>query len=254
MLSRATPLLKVLVPVLTIALVVLLAAFARLLIAGTQPEAPRTEMERAAFAAEEAVRANPEDPASRIKLAASYLERKNYAAAVDQGKIAIRLAPDEPAGYYVLGLAEAEAGDPKSAVEHLTKAVETKGQLAQFYQDAYVALSRAQEKSGDMEGAMKSMALALSNGPENAILLYEQGQLYERNQKWVEALENYGWAMEYAPDMQEIEQAFTRLSAAQPQALKDLQERYSEEAPEEGAPEGEAPEGEEATTTTQPQN
>lgn len=249
MLPRATPLLKLLVLVLTITCLVLLGAFARILIAGTQPDAPRTEMERAAFAVEEAVRANPEDAASRLKLAASYLERKNFAAAIEQGSIAIRLAPDDPTGYYILGLAEAENGEAKNAIEHLTKAVETSGQLAQFYQDAYAALSRVHENAGDMEAALTSMALALSNGPENAILLYQQGQLFERNEKWVEALENYGWAMEYAPDEEEIEQAFTRLAAAQPDALKELEERYKEN------PNADSAEGDEtATTATQPQN
>lgn len=237
MLSHSTPLLKVLIVVLTLAVLILVGAFVRLVVVGASPATPRTELERAVFAAEEAVKANPEDPTARFKLAAAYVSQGGHQAAVEQAQLGIRLAPSDPSGYYILGLAQVGAGDLQGAIENLKKAVNTEGQLAGFYQDANAALARALDQSGDVEGAISHMQGALSNGPENTLLLFELGQLYERNGKWMEALENYGWALGYVPDYEPAREAFDRLALEHPEALEELQKAYSEETT--GAPVGE---------------
>jgi superkiller protein 3 len=177
------------------------------------------------------VRANPESAISRIKLAAAYVDSGSPSAALEQADIAIRLQPDEPAGYYVKGLALMKLNRNEDAIEALTKSVETKGQLAPFYQDAWVALSRAQEGQGLDEEALASMNRAVNYGPENVLLLYERGALYERLENWEFAMEDYAAAMEYVPNYEPAITGLARLKEAHPDVFEMLQERYSGDAP-----------------------
>ena len=226
--ERTSTILRVLVVVLIIGLVVMAGAFVRLIVTGGQPDAPRTELERAVFAAEEAVKANPEDPASRLKLAAAYMEQNSYGLAEEQAEIALRLSPNDPGAFYIIGLSQQRQDDNKNAIENLTKAVDSDGQVAQFYQDAYVALARAQEADGDVEGALESLNKAIDFGPENALLLYERGQMFERQDNFTFAAMDYGWALSYVPSYQPARDAFERIQEEHPkewdEAVKLLQE------------------------------
>ncbi|MDP2181281.1 MAG: tetratricopeptide repeat protein [Actinomycetota bacterium] len=192
----------------------------------TDPSTPTTELERALLTAEEAVKANPEDPTARIKLAAAYLERGNLTGAFEQADIAVRLDPEDPTGYYMKGLAEADLGRTSDAIKSLSKAVETEGQLAGFYQDAWLALSRAHEKDGNDEKALFSMTKAVNNGPENVVLLNERGQLYERMEDWQNAMDDYASALEYVPNYEPALASFNRLKKDHPDVFKKLQELY----------------------------
>jgi tetratricopeptide (TPR) repeat protein len=224
MLTRAVPLLRILTIVLVVAIVLVAGLILRAALFASTPDVPKTEVQRGIEAAEEAVKANPKDSSARIKLAAAYMGQKAYNAAIEQAQIATRIAPKDPSSFYVLGLANAAKGDTKTAVTNLKKASGMKGQQAQFYQDAYVALARAQEKEGDLTGALASMQHALDQGPENAILLYERGQMFERNKKWQDALMDYGRALQYVPNMDEAQQAYTRVASAHPDALAKLKQ------------------------------
>lgn len=220
--SRYIPLLRIVVVVLVIAAVVLGAALVWTAMTGTQAAAPRTELERGLAAAEEAVKANPDNPTARVKLAAAYVEQKQYNAAVEQAQAALRIAPEDPSGYYVLGLAQVGKGDRAVAIVSLTKATTLKGQQAPFYQDAYVALARAQAADGDLDAAIDSISKAIDKGPENSLLLFERGQLYEQTGDWFGALQNLDWALGYTPDYQPARDAFARISTAHPEALEKL--------------------------------
>jgi tetratricopeptide (TPR) repeat protein len=228
---RAIPWLKASIVVLAVALVLLAGLIVRQMIAGQTPGVPRTELERAVFAAEEAVKANPNDAAARVKLAAAYVEEHANTAALEQAKIAVRLAPQDPSGYYVLGLAKDASGDPKGALEALKTATSTSGQLAGFYQDAYTALARVQEELGDRKAAIASMGKAIDNGPENAVLLFTRGEMYERDKQWVNALDDFSSALQYVPDYTAARQAFDRVRVTHPEALGQLQKRQTAPAP-----------------------
>lgn len=235
MTTRTGKTLQVLNMVLVAAIVVVLAGIVYRVLS-TDPANPRTELERATFAAEEAVRANPEDPASRIKLAAAYLERDNPTAALEHAEIAVRLDPNDPTGYYMVGLARTALEEYDAAIQTLTRAVETEGQVAQFYQDAYLALSRAYERNGDEEEALRAMSLAVSNGPENVVLLVARGELYERSEQWEFAMEDYAAALEYVPDYEPAAEAFERLKNEHPDVFEKLQEFYEGEGSTESSP------------------
>jgi tetratricopeptide (TPR) repeat protein len=228
---RAVPLLKAIIVVLAVVLVLIAAAVVRQLVVGSTAGVPRSELERGALSAEEAVKADPNDAAARVKLAAAYLEEHANAAALEQAKIAVRLAPQDPSGYYVLGLAKDASGDPKGALDALRTAATTTGQLAGFYQDAYTALARVQEELGDRKGALVSMGQAIDNGPENAVLLLTRGQMYERDKQYVNALDDYSSALQYVPDYPEARAAFDRLSRAHPEALAELKQRARQAPP-----------------------
>jgi tetratricopeptide (TPR) repeat protein len=220
--QRLENILRGVIIVALIGLVVVLGLFVRFIVTGGLSDVPRTEIERAVFAAEEAVRANPNDPIARVKLAAAYLEQNSPGRAEEQARIALRLKPDEPSAHYVLGLALYKQGKNKEALGELTTAVNTQGQLAGFYMDAYVALGRVQEDLGDLEAAEDSFTKAINYGPENSLLLYERGKFYERQKNWEMALYDYGWALTYTPDYEPARKAFDKIAADHPKELEKV--------------------------------
>lgn len=223
MLERAVPYLKVAIVLLIIALVVLAVGLVRyVLLGGTGATAPRSELERAVFTAEEAVRANPQDAGSRVKLAAAYLEQNSVSSAIEQAQFAIRLAPKDPSGYYVLGLAQSESGDLKAAAKNLKTAAGLPGQLGGFYSDVYAALATVQQKDGDVKAAIKTMGKAIDQAPENAVYLTTRGQMHEEAREWVWALDDYLSALQFVPGYSPAAEAYTRLSREHPEALEKL--------------------------------
>jgi tetratricopeptide (TPR) repeat protein len=238
--ERTSTILRVLMVVLVIGLVVMAGAFVRLIVTGGQPDTPRTELERAVFAAEEAVKANPEDPNARLKLAAAYMEQDSYGLAEEQAEIALRLNPSEAGAFYVIGLSQFKQDNNKEAIENLTKAIDAEGQVAQFYQDAYVALARAQEADGDQEAALASLDRAIDFGPENALILYERGQMYERQENFTYAAMDYGWALSYVPSYQPARDAFARIQEEHPDDWEEAVDLLESTAsPSDGAPQPE---------------
>lgn len=193
-------------------------------------DAPRSELERGVVTAEEAVEANPDDPVARIKLAAAYLEQGSVGLAEEQAKAGLRLAPEEPAGHYVMGLVLVERGRVEEAIEELETAAANKGQLAQFYQDAYLALARAQERAGDRTKAARAYQKAIDQGPENAIVLYERGRFFERGKEWQNALYDYGWAITYSPGYEDAEKRFIALKRAHPIEFAKLSAQAASES------------------------
>jgi tetratricopeptide (TPR) repeat protein len=223
------PVLKVLVIVLAVGLVVVAVLYGQYILFGSEVDTPRTELERAVVAAEQSVRANPEDPSARVKLAAAYLEEGSPSLAMEQAEIAIQLAPDDPSGYYVFGLAQRDAGDTIDAIASLTTAAETPGQVAQFYQDTWVAIARVHKEEGDHEAAIVAMDSAIENGPENALLLYERGSMYEEQGNLEYALIDYTWALSYVPSHEPAREAYDRIAVENPELLEQVIQLLEEE-------------------------
>lgn len=208
---RVQTVLKIVIGVLVVAILIVSGALLRFVFAGGRPEAPRTELERAVFESEQAVKANPNDANARVKLAAAYLEQGSNSQALTQARAAARLNPKDPSPYYVLGMAESANGQYGSAVTSLKKAVTTTGQVAQFYQDVYVEMARAQEKLGKVNEALASLGKAIDYGPENSLLLVERAQMFERAKKYYDASIDYVWALYYNPDQPDAKAALARL-------------------------------------------
>jgi tetratricopeptide (TPR) repeat protein len=186
--------------------------------------APRTELERAVFAAEEAVRAQPDSAASRIKLASAYLEADAIGSAREQADIAVRLAPADPAAYYILGLVQMKQGDTKSAIDSYTKATSLEGQLAPFYQDVWAAAAKAYLADGQSDKALEAINKSLDFGPENALLLVERARVYEDQGLWADALYDYYQALSFG--YEEAMEDIDRITEDHPEALTEVQERF----------------------------
>jgi len=187
---------------------------------------PTNIVEKAVAEAEEAVRANPESADARIKLSAAYTQSGAYAAATEQAQLAVRLDPTNPAGYYALGLAQSKSGKTKDAITTLTKAVNTEGQLAGFYSDAWAALAKAYERDNQLDKALESMDRALDNAPENSELLFLRGSFYEKKKLWADALYDYYQATAYVPDHAESLAGIDRISASHPEAVEETRKRF----------------------------
>lgn len=222
--SRFQSLMRVATIVLVVAILVMVGLLVRHVI--TSDNTPRTELERAVVAAEEAVRADPEDPSARVKLAAAYLESGAMAAAQEQGEIAVRLDPNDPSAYYVLGLVYLKRGDTEAAIEQLTTAVETEGQLAGFYQDAWAALAEAYDQDGQPERAIEAMDQSINMGPENAQYLVRRAELYERQEMWADALADYVFAITYVPDYEPAIEGIERIRSEHPEAVDEAREKF----------------------------
>jgi tetratricopeptide (TPR) repeat protein len=230
--SRASTVLRVATIVLIVAIAALGVLLVQFLISNAGNTTPRTELERAVIAAEEAVKANPESAPSRVKLAAAYLENKAVNAARDQALIAIRLAPEQPEGYYILGLIESRAGNNDEALKQLTKAAETQGQLAAFYQDVWRATASVHERSGDTSEAIGAMDQALNFGPENAELLVARARLYEAEKRWADALYDFSMAAQFVPDFQDAVEGARRVAREHPEAVAEMKKRFEAAPPE----------------------
>lgn len=224
--SRYALALRIVTFVLVAAILGVAGLMVRYLVVNAGNSTPRTELERAVFAAEQAVTADPEDPTARIKLASAYLEQGAVAAAREQANIAARLAPNDPAVYYIRGLAEARDGDDEAAIKTLTKAAGMKGQLAGFYADVWAAIAAAEERTGDTKAAIAAIDEALNNGPENAVLLYERGRLYEESGRPADAYFDYVQVVNFVPDHTEANEGLTRIAKQNPEAVEQARKRF----------------------------
>lgn len=219
---RLVPVLRVLTVVLVIGIVVTGFFLVRFFLDADRT--PRTELERAVFAAEDAVRAMPDSASARIKLAAAYLESGAVANAREQADIAVRLAPSDPAAHYILGLVQAKQGQDADAVKTFEKAASLQGQLAAFYQDVWAAAAKSYERLGNIEKALEAVSKSLDYGPENALLLVQRAGLYEKQEAWADALYDYYQAVSFG--YKEASTEIDRIAAAHPEALKEVKERF----------------------------
>lgn len=215
---------RLLVVVVVVAIVVAGAALVQALISRGDAT-PRTAAERAILSAEEAVRANPDDPVARVRLAAAYLEQGSPTKAAEQAEIALRINPEMPDAHFVLGVASHRQGDYEAAIASLTRATEMEGQFAPFYQEVYVALARAQEQSGDIEGALDSLEDSLRFGPENALVTLERAEMLERAERWEEAAFDFGYSLLFVPDMQEALDGLARIEQGHPEEYAKAMEQ-----------------------------
>lgn len=240
--------LNVLTIVLVIGIVAVVALFGTFLL--DNDRTPTTELERAVVAAEEAVRANPEDANARIKLAAAYLESGALAAAEEQASVGARLAPTDPSAQYALGLVYSKRGDNEKAIATLTKAANMEGQLAGFYQDVYAALAQVYQRNDQADKALESINGALDFGPENALLLIERAKIYEAEELWADALYDYQQARSYSPDLEEAVEGATRVANEHPESVEEAKQRFEEDNSGSSEP-TDAPTGDESTGDAQ---
>lgn len=222
---RVLNILRILVAVAVVAVLVSAIALVQAFVSPGD-DTPRTATERTILSAEEAVRADPNDPVARVRLASAYLEQGSTAGAKEQAALALRINPEMPDAHFVLGVAQYRLGESKAAIASLTKAGETEGQFAPFYQEAYVALGLAHEAAGDIDAAIEALNRAITYGPQNAIVYVERGLLFERAKEWYEAAADFAYALVYVSDYQDATDGLARMKQGHPKeyakAMKDV--------------------------------
>jgi len=210
--GRWTPLLlKAITFLLAVGIVVTGIAITRYALFDNKLKAPRTEIERTLFLAVQAVKANPNDPEARVKLAAVYLEMGRVNEAVKEATTATKLAPDDADAFYILGVANREKGNMVQAAQNLEKAAKKEGNLAPFYQVCWTELASVYMEQKKFKQAIKAYDKALGYGPENASILYELARAYELSRDMKNAEAYYKEVLEYLPDHEDALKSLARL-------------------------------------------
>ncbi|HET6498494.1 MAG TPA: tetratricopeptide repeat protein, partial [Coriobacteriia bacterium] len=155
-----------------------------------------------------------------------YLEQGSAGLAKEQAELALRLDPDLPDGYFVLGVANYRIGEYAASVENLVTASETEGQFATFYMEVFMALADAHEALGDYESALAAYSEALKRGPTNALVYIERGLMFERAERWYDAAADFAYALVFIDDNQEALDGLARIEQSSPEdyarARKDI--------------------------------
>lgn len=180
-------------------------------------DTPRTAAERTIMSAEEAVRANPDDAIARARLAAAYLQQGSAGMAKEQAELALRLDPELPDAYFVLGVANYRTGEYEAAVQDLVTASETEGQFATFYMEVFMALADAHEALGDYESALAAYSEAIKRAPTNALIYIERGLMFERQEQWYDAAADFAYALVFIDDNQEALDGLARIEQSSPE-------------------------------------
>lgn len=114
---------------------------------------------RAQRALDRAVELDPRSPEATVAAGTLALARHDFAAGLELGERAHRLAPDLVRPYAVIADAQIELGRYAAAARSLDRLVSLKPTLT-----AYARVSYFRELNGDLDGAVRAMRLAVSAG------------------------------------------------------------------------------------------
>lgn len=119
-----------------------------------------------------------------------YVEATRLFAAYTEQK------PENPWGYYMLGLSARNSGDAASAITALEKAA----QLDSLHAKTWINLSRARLDASQPEEALLDMDRAIELGGESAATLRTQGRAYHQLGQSEDAIAAYRQAIIFNPD------------------------------------------------------
>lgn len=104
--------------------------------------------------------------------------------------------PENPWGYYMLGLSARNSGDAASAIKALEKAAE----LDSLHSKTWVNLSRARLDDGQSEAAIVAIDNAIELGGESSVTLRVQGRAYHQLGQTEDAISAYRQAIIFNPE------------------------------------------------------
>ncbi len=139
-----------------------------------------------------AVKLDPENPATHFKLGEFYLASAQFDKACESFNSALELDPESVEVCQALGEAYYNCEDFKSALKYLRKAV----RLSPHNEKINYLIGLTHDKLGSFENAIKFLQAAVDLNPRNIAYYYSLGFVYESNGKKDQALENFKKALE----------------------------------------------------------
>jgi tetratricopeptide (TPR) repeat protein len=179
----------------------------------------QSPVERSVSVLEDAVRKEPKDPERRIALAETYLQNKNYAAAMDQAQQVLKSLPENDRALFVMGLSNVFQDKRQEALPFLEKFVEIRGKAdtagsdmgletgLYFLGESYNKLKRGPD-------AIVVLTKALKINSADADAMFQLGLAYASSNEHKKALEQYQDAVRFVPDFAEAYQAMSASYAA----------------------------------------
>jgi tetratricopeptide (TPR) repeat protein len=134
----------------------------------------------------EEIRAREESPVILTRLSYYYAAQKDYCRAIKYLKKAARLDAQNPASYYLLGLAFMDAGKPRAAEKSLRQALKLKPDM----EEVYFHLAMLHDQRGKFDTAVRELEKILALNPRHASALNYLGySLADRGLRLKEAEE-----------------------------------------------------------------
>jgi eukaryotic-like serine/threonine-protein kinase len=152
--------------------------------------------QKALVAAQQAERLNGSLAEVHLSLGSVYSATGRNAAAIDELKRALSLAPNSDEAYRRLGTAYKSAGDKAQAIDAYQSAVAANP----YYWYNHIALGTAYLKFGDSDKALQEYRRATELAPENATGYSNIGAVYYERGKWSESIPYFQKALDIQPD------------------------------------------------------
>ncbi len=158
---------------------------------------------------EEAVRADPQNPDTRVALAEYYLGKEMPAEALDQANQVLEAYPEHEGALLIAGIAHTRLDQPEEALEPLEMFVslrkdEPMAHVDKALEAAYYFLGESYLKVERPEDAAEALEAAIQITPTDADALYQVGVAYNAAGQPEKALEYFDRAVRLVPDFVEV--------------------------------------------------
>lgn len=156
---------------------------------------PRSELERALFAAEAEIKANPKDAQAHAELAAAYFRLGRVDEAVKEYKKAITLKPKNPSYHFGLGFVYYKTGKLNLAI----KEFKAENAIASNH-EAYFYLGEIYKQRKEYDLAIEVYQKAIETGSFDADAHFGLATVYNMKGEKELAKKEYQETLRYVPD------------------------------------------------------
>ncbi len=147
----------------------------------------------------QALELDPQNFRALLGMGSLALARHQFHAALDWGRRAQKINPDNTSVYGIIGDAQIETGDYSAAFETIQHMVDLRPDLA-----SYARMSYARELTGDLPGAIRAMQQAIEAGAPSSEGVnwarVQLGNLYLAQANYADAESAYQTALNFLPD------------------------------------------------------
>jgi lipoprotein NlpI len=145
-----------------------------------------------------AVPALPQSTADLVKRGHEYVNKGDYAAAIEAYTQALGLEPKSAAIFYARGYAHYRAYDDDAAIQDFSASIQLQPKA-----EAFRARARAYENKADYEHATQDYTQAIRLTPADTTLLYDRAYAYERKGDYGVAIADFNQILQRFPEAQD---------------------------------------------------